>query len=259
MEGKTKKHFVLVHGICHGGWCWYKLVTILNLAGHKVKALDLGGCGIHPKKLEEISSMDDYVKPLMDFMASLLDGEKVVLVGHSYAGLCISLAMQNFPQKISVAVFISAYLPDFKEPPVVLIQEYFKRTSMEDVMDCQFTFNQGNGNLPKTVVLGPDYIAKMYKHCAYVDIELAKMLVRPHGFFIEDMKKESLLTKEKYGSVKRVYVVCEDDQVVEEDFQRFMIKYSPPEEVKSIAGAGHMVMLSKAPELYQHLEEIAER
>lgn len=123
MEKGINKHFVLVHGICHGGWAWYKLVTLLKLAGHQVTAMDLGACGIHPKRLEEISSMADYVKPLMDFMASVPDEEKVVLVGHSYGGLCISLAMQTFPQKISLAVFISAYLPHFKEPPVILIQE----------------------------------------------------------------------------------------------------------------------------------------
>ncbi|XP_027152367.1 methylesterase 10-like [Coffea eugenioides] len=149
----------------------------------------------------------------------LPDEEKVVLVGHSYGGLCISLAMQSFPQKISVAVFVSAYLPHFKEPPVVFIQEvvnenYFKRIPMEAVMDGKFTFDQGDGNLPNSVVLGSNYNAKMYRHCALEDIELAKMLVRPHPFFIEDMAKESLPTEEKYGSIKRDFVLCEDDQVV---------------------------------------------
>ncbi|XP_027096256.1 methylesterase 10-like [Coffea arabica] len=140
MERSTKNHFVLVHGICHGGWSWCKLVTLLKLAGHQVTALDLGACGVHPKRIEEIASMSDYVKPLMDFMASLPDEERFALVGHSYGCLCISLAMQSFPQKISAAVFASASLAHFKEPPVVFIQEvvnenYFKRIPMEAVMD----------------------------------------------------------------------------------------------------------------------------
>ncbi|CAL5400140.1 unnamed protein product [Camellia sinensis] len=58
-------------------------------------------------------------------MASLpdRDDEKVVLVGHSYGGLGISLAMERFPEKISVGVFITAYMPNCQHPPATLIQE----------------------------------------------------------------------------------------------------------------------------------------
>ncbi|KAL7240066.1 hypothetical protein ACSBR2_005848 [Camellia fascicularis] len=36
-------HFVLVHGACHGAWCWYKLKPLLESHGHKVTApLPLG-------------------------------------------------------------------------------------------------------------------------------------------------------------------------------------------------------------------------
>ncbi|KAI5678219.1 hypothetical protein M9H77_09169 [Catharanthus roseus] len=262
MESRSisrRKHFVLVHGLCHGAWCWYKLIPLLRKFGHKVTALDLGGCGIHPKNVEEISSFFDYTKPLLDFMDSLPQEERVVLVSHSFSGLCISLAMQNFPQKISVAVFISAYMPKFNDPPANLILEFFKRSEAKSFMDCKFTFNGGVGNLPKSVTLGPDYIASiMYQQCQIEDIELAKMLMRPSGLFVEEMSKEFLLSEEKYGSVRRVYVVCEGDQVMEEEFQSFLINNSPPQQVKSIKEAGHMVMLSKAQEICVCLQEIAE-
>lgn len=120
------KHFVLVHGACHGAWCWYKLKPLLQAAGHRVTALDLGGCGVHPSRLDEIVSLSDYLQPLMDFMASLVgddDKDRVVLVGHSFGGLGVSLAMERFPEKISVAVFITAYMPNYKHPPATLIQE----------------------------------------------------------------------------------------------------------------------------------------
>ncbi|GMY11682.1 methylesterase 10-like [Fagus crenata] len=92
-------------------------------AGHRVTALDLGACGINPKQLNEIISIWDYVQPLMDFIASLPQGETVILVGHSYSGLCISLAMESFPEKISLAVFVTAYMPNFKSPPATVMQE----------------------------------------------------------------------------------------------------------------------------------------
>lgn len=128
--GGDVKHFVLVHGASHGAWCWYKLVTQLKQVGHRATALDLGACGVNPKQLIEVISIWDYVQPLMDFMASLPQGETVILVGHSYAGLCISLAMETFPEKISVAVFLTAYMPNFESPPGTLIQEVKKKKKL---------------------------------------------------------------------------------------------------------------------------------
>lgn len=91
------------------------------------------------------------------------------------------------------------------------------------------------------------------------DIELARMLVRPNEFYIEEMKESLLLTEEKFGSVKRVYVICEDDKVMEEEFQRFIINYSPPQQVISIPQSGHMVMLSKPQIFSKCLLEIAHK
>ncbi len=37
--------FVLVHGAWHGGWCWEKVVPLLEKAGHEVVVVDLPGPG----------------------------------------------------------------------------------------------------------------------------------------------------------------------------------------------------------------------
>ena len=108
---KGKSHFVLVHGACHGAWCWYKVVTMLKSAGHKVTALDLAASGVHPKQVLELHSISDYSEPLMEFMASLPPKERVILVGHSMGGVTISVAMERFPEKVSVAVFAPASMP----------------------------------------------------------------------------------------------------------------------------------------------------
>lgn len=105
-----EKHFVLVHGACHGAWCWYKVATLLRSAGHKVTVLDLAASGLNPKKIQEVKSFSVYLEPLMEFMATLLAEEKVVLVGHSMGGVALSVAMERFPEKVSVAVFTTAYM-----------------------------------------------------------------------------------------------------------------------------------------------------
>ncbi|KAK4710376.1 hypothetical protein R3W88_004889 [Solanum pinnatisectum] len=52
-----KKHFVLVHGACHGSWCWYKLKPLLEAAGHKVTSLDMEASGIDLRKIEELRTL----------------------------------------------------------------------------------------------------------------------------------------------------------------------------------------------------------
>lgn len=95
------------------------------------------------------------------------------------------------------------------------------------------------------------------------DLELAKMLIRPSRLFMEDFAKDSLLTEGKFGSVNRVFIICEEDQVMKEEFQRWMIEYNNPtlteDEVMVIRGADHMMMLSKPEELCQCLTTVAEK
>lgn len=254
------KHFVLVHGLCHGAWCWFKLATLLKSVGHRVTALDLGSCGVNPKRLDEVNSISDSLQPLMDFIASLPHDERVILVGHSYGGMAISLAIESFPEKVSAAVYVTAFMPNIVFPPATLVQESLERTPKESLLDSHTSFDHGPENPPTSALFGPNCLAaNVYQHCQAQDLELAKMLMKPGKLFLQDLGMESLLTEEKFGSVSRVYIVCEKDELLKEDFQRWMIENSPPKEVKSIAGADHMVMLSKANELCLCLQEIAEK
>ena len=118
---KRERHFVLVHGACHGAWCWYKVATLLRSAGHRVTALDLAAAGANGKRLDELNSISDYYEPLIEFMTSLVTGEKVILVAHSLGGVSVSVAMERFPQKISVGVFVAALMPgpDLNLPTVL--------------------------------------------------------------------------------------------------------------------------------------------
>jgi pimeloyl-ACP methyl ester carboxylesterase len=47
--------FVLVHGGSHGGWCWDKVVPLLEADGHRAIAPDLPGMGDDPTPIETVS------------------------------------------------------------------------------------------------------------------------------------------------------------------------------------------------------------
>nr|XP_010921788.1 probable esterase PIR7A isoform X1 [Elaeis guineensis] len=258
MEEESKKHFILVHGMCHGAWCWYKLATLLRSAGQRVTALDLAASGVHPKCLNELRSFSDYYAPLMEAMASIPSGERVVLVGHSYGGYGIALAAEKFPEKVSVAVFVSAAMPSISAPLSTMDQEFFKRYPPEFFMDSKFFISQDPQICSTSIALGPNYMkAKLYQLCPLEDLMLATMLVRPGIWLQDDPTSGDMVTKENYGSVSRVFISCKEDLCLEEDFQHWMIAESPGVEVKEIEAADHMVMLSKPKELCNLLLEIA--
>ncbi|KAK8658506.1 hypothetical protein V6N13_036710 [Hibiscus sabdariffa] len=253
------KHFVLVHGSCHGAWSWYKLVSLLKSCGHNVTAIDLAGSGVDPRQLNTLGSISDYIEPLREFMALLPHKQKVVLVGHSLGGLAISQAMEMFPEKISVAVFVTATMPGPSLNVSLLLQ---KALSNQDAqMDNRFTYDDGASSPPTTFTFGPMFLcSKVYQLSPLEDCALASMLMRPIRLYSgEDMSRELVLSQEKYGSVNRVFIISENDMVSKEEFVWWMIQENPPHQVEVINGSDHMVMMSKPIQLCNLLLDIAKR
>ena len=91
------------------------------------------------------------------------------------------------------------------------------------------------------------------------DFELAKTLVRKSSFFREQACKMKNFSAEGYGSVKKVFVVCEFDLILTKEFQHWMIQNCGVEDVVEIKGADHMPMFSKPRELSNSLLEIAQK
>ncbi|KAK1363854.1 Polyneuridine-aldehyde esterase [Heracleum sosnowskyi] len=259
MSEKREEHFVLVHGGCHGAWCWYKVATLLRSEGHRVTTLDSAACGINQKSVQEVHSYTDYYEPLMEFMANLPPDEKVILVGHSYGGYGLSLAMETFPEKISVAVFVTALMPGPDLTYLTISHEINK--VFKSFGDEIFTFDQ---SLDKRIIsynFRPEALtSKLYQLSPNEDLTLATLLARPHPAETDiNASEELIVSQEKYGSVRRIYVVADQDIILPEEIQRWMIQLNPPDEVKVIQGSDHMTMFSKPHELCSCLVAIAEQ
>ncbi|KAG9440751.1 hypothetical protein H6P81_020916 [Aristolochia fimbriata] len=207
----------------------------------------MAASGVRPESLSDVHTFRDYSKPLLDLLESdLPEGETVILVGQSFGGINMALTMETFPEKISTAVFVTALMPDCSSPPSSVFDQCVAMTAPDILLDTEFS-RENNKTL---MILGPRCL-RLHgsQNCSPRDQTLVEMLGRPGTLFSEDLSVSLKLSEEKYGSVRRVYVVCKEDNLYPEEFQRWMIKNNPPEVVMEIEGADHMPMLSKPNEL----------
>lgn len=105
------KTFVLVHGSWHGGWCWRRVVDILERAGHKVYAPTLTGLGERSHLMSGLITLDTHVTDVANVI-QWENLENIVLVGHSYAGFVVSGVAERVLPSISSIVFLDAFLPE---------------------------------------------------------------------------------------------------------------------------------------------------
>ncbi|EOA27655.1 hypothetical protein CARUB_v10023802mg, partial [Capsella rubella] len=259
-EEKRKQHFVLVHGAGHGAWCWYKVKPQLEASGHRVTALDLAGCGIdNTKSITDISTCEEYSEPLIQLMTSLPNDEKVVLVGHSFGGLSLAIAMDKFPEKISVSVFVTAVMPDTKHSPSFVVDKFASYMTPEGWMGSEFK-PYGSDNSGLSVSFSTDYMKnRLYQLSPIEDLELGLLLKRPASLFMNELSRRTKFSDKGYGSVPRAYIVCKEDNIISKELQQWMIDNYPVNLVKEMEETDHMPMFCKPQLLSAHLSEIAEK
>lgn len=123
---------LLVHGSWHGAWCFQPLIGELSARGVRAVAIDLPGAGLQARFpvsyferplneanfASEISpvagiTLDDCANAIIKAIDNLIAGGSgpVVLVGHSFGGLAITLAAEKASEKIAKLVYITAYMP----------------------------------------------------------------------------------------------------------------------------------------------------
>ncbi|TVT97000.1 hypothetical protein EJB05_57767, partial [Eragrostis curvula] len=255
---------VLVHGACHGGWCWYKVAARLRsspaAAGFHVLTPDLAASGVDERRLREVPTFRDYTAPLLDLLRSLPDGEKAILVGHSLGGLSVALAAEEHPEKVAAAVFLCAFMPDCTSPPSHGLLKTIESNRDVPQLDNEIKPQDKDGKLPASFMFGPQTIEQnVYQLCSNEDKTLAKSLMRVGSLFLEDLNIQKPLSKDRYGSVRKVYIVAKQDRAISEGLQRWMVSNNPVEEVKEIETADHMAMISTPDDVAQYIVGITEK
>jgi pimeloyl-ACP methyl ester carboxylesterase len=123
--------FVLVHGSCHGGWCWKKVTRLLANHNHRAYTPTLTGLGERSHLLREDIDLSTHILDItQEFEYEDLDN--VILVGHSYGGMVISGVAERIPDRIKRLVYLDGYIPEDGKTAFDLVPglegEYMKRS-----------------------------------------------------------------------------------------------------------------------------------
>jgi pimeloyl-ACP methyl ester carboxylesterase len=105
----TRPTIVLVHGAWHGAWCWERLIPQLKSRQCAVRTVQLPSVGAGPNITVGLDRDAAAVQAVIDEV-----GGPVLLCGHSYGGMVISLASYGQPQ-VSKLVYLCAFVPESGE------------------------------------------------------------------------------------------------------------------------------------------------
>ncbi|RVX38645.1 alpha/beta hydrolase family protein [Nonomuraea polychroma] len=102
--------FVLIPGMCHGGWCFEPLTEQLRRHGHRVHPLTLTGLSERSHLLHGGLNLETHIQDVTGVLAAE-NIENAVLAGHSYGGMVISGVAGRMPDRVDSLVYLDAVVP----------------------------------------------------------------------------------------------------------------------------------------------------
>ncbi|HAA29061.1 MAG TPA: hypothetical protein DCE56_16915 [Cyanobacteria bacterium UBA8553] len=231
--------YVLIHGAWHGGWCWNKVVPLLEQAGHKVVASDLPGHGDDKTSPSEIL-LHSYVEHVCQLLKA--QSEPVYLVGHSMGGIVISQVAEYQPDKIKTLVYLTAFLLQNGESLSQVAQG-----DTESLFPPNLIINEAQGSC----TVREDAIKDIfYGDCTDTDVAQAKSLLRPQAF--APLNTPINITEEKFNQLPRIYIECLRDKAISPAIQKQMYTALPCQQVISM-DTSHSPFFSAPEKLVEHL------
>jgi len=220
---------VLVHGACHGAWCWEKVIEPLESRGWTVRTVEL--------PLTTLYADADVVRDAV--AAAKAEGQRVLVAGHSYGGLVISEGGHD----ADFLVYLAASVPE----PGASAGSMFHLIDTPELADAVKTSD--DGMLWIDPVSGP---AAFYNRCTPEQVEGALARIRPmHAQALADGVADPA-----WKHVPSSYVVCSDDRAMAPSYQRERAGWIG----ESIEiDTDHSLMYTAVDVLVDRLDELATR
>jgi len=238
-------NFILIHGAMHGGWCWERVVPLLERQGHNVVAPDLPGMGKKVLPTAEVT-LDAWSRFTVDLLNQ--PPGKSILVGHSLGGMVISQAAEAAPERIATLVYATALLPRNG-------LSAFDLTRGADVPDRDARIDLNPTYDGQSITASPEGArAFMYGEtpAEWADLAVSRLQPQP----LEPLQRPAALTAANFGAVPRVYIECLRDRIIPLSVQRAMHTASPCGAVLTI-DTDHSPFYSTPEELCAQLLQIA--
>ncbi|GAA6191512.1 alpha/beta fold hydrolase [Phaeobacter sp. NW0010-22] len=206
--------FLLVHGSCHGAWCWRDVIPALSARAHTVRAIDLPGSGNDQTPVANVT--------LERCQDAILDAIRpdTILVGHSWGGYPISAAAEAAPSTVRALIYLCAYVPISGLSMV----EMRKRAPRQPLVHA---IERSDDELSYTV--DDDQIEPLFYHdCTSETIAYAKAHLRPQAV---RPQATPLVVTDRFANVPKHYIRCSDDRTIPPEYQQTMTADWPQDHV----------------------------
>ncbi len=232
--------FLLIHGSCHGAWCWRDLLPLLRAQGHTARAIDLPSAGADPTPLADVT-LDLYAEAILAAMTG-----PTVLVGHSAGGFPISAAAMRRPDLIRHLVYLCAHLPQTGKS---MIDRRIDAKS-QPLLDA---VRKAADGVSYSVI--PDKAReKFYQDCPDAAVAYARAHLSPQPIAPQ---ATPLTVTDTLRSLSKSYIRCLQDGAIPPDFQAELCREWPEFSVYEM-DCGHSPFFAQPARLADILHQIAE-
>jgi len=205
----TRAPYVLVHGAFNGAWVWADVAAALEAKGIEVTVVELPAHGEDQTPVAE-ATLEAYVSTVDAAVEAA--GDRVVLVGHSMAGMVITAVAEQMSDRIDKLVYLAAYVPkDGEKMGDLAAMDADSHIGPVLVIDGA----AGTASLPKSAL--EDIFCADCSAAALARLE-SHYRDEPLGAFGTPVHS----TAASWGSVAKYYVHTEQDHAVSPGLQQKM-------------------------------------
>jgi len=236
---------LLVHGSCHGAWCWRDVIPALAARGVVAKAIDLPGHGDDTTPLAKVT-LEGYAHAIEEAACAMHDGP-VPILGHSMAGYAIAAAALRAPERVEKLIFLCAYVPR----DGLSLVDLRKAGPSQPLMPA---IRPGGDGISFT--FAPEYHKPLfYQDCsdedvAYAGAHLTPQAIRPQA--------TPLALSPAYHALEKHYIRCTEDNVIPSAYQAQMARDFAPGHLSTLPSS-HSPFLSMPDRLAARIVEILDR
>lgn len=239
------KTFVLVHGAFAASSGWSEVKQRLEAKGNKVIAADLPAHGADNTPATSVT-FDVYRDSVVRIVES--QNEKVILVGHSMAGMIVSEVAERVPNRIEKLIYIGALLPKNGDSSASLTG----RDKEVVLKDVQIVSADGS-----TVLIKREEFADIF--CAdCTNAQKQALLKNDKDEAIAPLIYKVSLTAQRFGVVPKYYVETTEDKSIGIALQREMVAENGTVKKVFTIKTGHLPFVSQPKKMTKILQRISQ-